>query len=305
MIHPAGRIEKPNHGPLHTAREGQENAGRSQSDVRAEGSGRYGRPVLPDSLSVSRRGPVTLLRLSRPAKRNALDEATINGIESFFSDPPRETRAIIVYGEGKHFSAGADLSAFVEDHALARVRYSRAWHRAFDWIENGGLPVIAVLHGAVIGGGLELAASAHIRVAERSACYALPESARGIFVGGGGAVRIPRLIGTSRMIDMMLTGRTYSAAEGASLGFSQYVVDDGEGLTKAIELAERIATNTTLSNFAIVQALPRIARSGPDGGFLTESLMASITLDDGEAKARINAFLEKRGPKTGPLSAEG
>ena len=73
---------------------------------------------------------------------------------------------------------------------MARVRYSRAWHRAFDWIENSGLPVIAVLHGAVIGGGLELAASAHIRVAERSAYYALPESARGIFVGGGGAVRI-------------------------------------------------------------------------------------------------------------------
>jgi enoyl-CoA hydratase/carnithine racemase len=77
---------------------------------------------------------------------------------------------------------------------------------------------------------LELAAAAHIRVAERSAYYALPESTRGIFVGGGGAVRIPRLIGTTRMIDMMLTGRTYSAEEGLSLGFSQYLVDDGHGL---------------------------------------------------------------------------
>jgi enoyl-CoA hydratase/carnithine racemase len=165
--------------------------------------------------------------------------------------------------------------------------------------------VIAVLHGAVIGGGLELAAAAHIRVAERSAYYALPESARGIFVGGGGAVRIPRLIGTSRMIDMMLTGRTYSAEEGLSLGFSQYVVDDGHGLAKAIELAERIATNTVLSNFAMVQALPRIARSDPDGGFLLESLMATITLGDDEAKARVNAFLEKRVPKVAHLTGEG
>jgi (methylthio)acryloyl-CoA hydratase len=138
-------------------------------------------------------------------------------------------------------------------------------------------------------------------VAERSAYYALPEGARGIFVGGGGAVRIPRLIGTSRMIDMMLTGRTYSAEEGVSLGFSQYVVDDGHGLAKAIELAERIATNTMLSNFAIVQALPRIARGDPDGGLLMESLMASITVGDDEAKARI---LEKRTPRVAPVSGE-
>lgn len=298
MLHSTGQIQNSDASLLQTARGGQTGASRPQGDGRE-------RPLLPNSLVVSQRGPVTLLRLSRPAKRNALDEATIAGIESFFRDPPHQTRAIVVYGEGKHFSAGADLSAFVEDHALARVRYSRAWHRAFDWIENCGLPVIAVMHGAVVGGGLELAASAHIRVAERSAYYALPESARGIFVGGGGAVRIPRLIGTSRMIDMMLTGRTYGADEGLSLGFSQYVVDNGEGLEKAIELAERIATNTALSNFAIVQALPRIARSDADSGFLTESLMVTMTLDDDEAMDRINAFLEKRGPKAAHLSREG
>jgi (methylthio)acryloyl-CoA hydratase len=107
------------------------------------------------------------------------------------------------------------------------------------------------------------------------------------------------------MIDMMLTGRIYSAEEGVSLGFSQYVVDDGFGPAKAIELAEQIATNTTLSNFAIAQALPRIARSSPDGGFLMESLMAAIAIGDEEAKARINAFFEKRVPKVAPLFGEG
>ena len=141
-------------------------------------------------------------------------------------------------------------------------------------------------------------------MAERSAYYALPEAARGIFVGGGGAVRILRLIGTSRMIDMMLTGGTYNAEEGLSAGFSQYVVDDGHGLVQAIELAERIASNTVLSNFAVVQALPRIARSDPDGGFLWESLMAAITMGDDEAKARVNAFLEKRVPKVAYRSGE-
>jgi enoyl-CoA hydratase/carnithine racemase len=167
------------------------------------------------------------------------------------------------------------------------------------------VPVIAALRGGVIGGGLELAASAHIRVAERNSYYALPEGARGLFVGGGGAVRVPRLIGTSRMIDMMLTGRIYSAEEGVSLGFSQYVVDDGFGLAKAIELAEQVATNTTLSNFAITQALPRIAGSNPDSGLLMESLMAAIAIGDEEAKARINAFFEKRAPKVTPFFREG
>jgi len=179
--------------------------------------------ILANSLIVSQRGPIALLRLSRPAKRNALDAAMIAGIEGFFSDPPEGTRAIIVYGEGKHFSTGADLSAFMDVSVEASLRFSRSFHRAFEKIENSEVPVIAVLQGGVIGGGLELAAAAHIRIAERSAYYGLPESGLGIFVGGGGAIRIPRLIGTTRMVDMMLTGRTYSAEEGLPFGFSQYV----------------------------------------------------------------------------------
>jgi enoyl-CoA hydratase/carnithine racemase len=226
-----------------------------------------------------------------------LDVETIAAIETFFAAPPKETRAVILYGEGMHFSAGADLSVLASANVPLSTNVSGAFHRAFDRIENGDVPVVAVLHGAVVGGGLELAAAAHVRVAERSAYYALPEGARGIFVGGGGAVRIPRLIGLSRMMDMMLTGRTYSAEEGVTLGFSQYVVDDGSGVAKAIELAERIATNSALSNFAVTQALPRISRAGADSGYLMERLMATIAVGDDEAKARINAFLENRAPK--------
>jgi (methylthio)acryloyl-CoA hydratase len=260
----------------------------------------------PDSLIVSRRGPVALLRLSRPAKANAIDAATVAGIKAFFTAPPEGTRVAILYGEGRHFSAGADLSGMAESGAAAVLRSSRTAHSALDQLEYGAVPVIAVLHGAVVGAGLELAAAAHIRVAERTAYYALPEGMRGIFVGGGGAVRIPRLIGTARMIDMMLTGRTYSAQEGAPLGFSQYLVGDGQGLSTAIELAERMATNAVLSNFAVVQALPRIARADPEAGLLLESLMVAIAASDEEAKARLRAFLEKRAPKAfhRPAAAE-
>jgi enoyl-CoA hydratase/carnithine racemase len=280
-------------------------AGSVQGEVPAENYNGRARQGFPDGVIVSQRGPVALVRLSRPAKRNAIDAAMITGIEAFFSDLPQETRAVILYGEGSDFSAGADLSLLEDASGASALRISRAWHRAFDRIELGNVPVIAVLHGAVIGGGLELAAAAHIRVAERSAYYALPEGMHGIFVGGGGAVRVPRLIGTARMMDMMLTGRIYSAEEGAWLGLSQYVVEDGQGLVKGIELAERIAANTVLSNFAMVQALPRIARSDPESGLLMESLMATLAISDAEAKARINAFLEKRAPKVSPRPAAG
>ena len=98
------------------------------------------------------------------------------------------------------------------------------WHAALDKLQYAPVPVVAVLHGAVIGGGLEIAAAAHIRVAERSAYYGLPEGQRGLFVGGGGSMRLPRLIGASRMADMMLTGRVYRAEEGERVGFAASVV---------------------------------------------------------------------------------
>jgi (methylthio)acryloyl-CoA hydratase len=248
-------------------------------------------------LSISQDGPVTMLRLSRPAKRNALDREMIAGIEAFFRSPPDGTRAVVLHGDGSNFSAGLDLSTVTEISVAEGISDSRAWHRAFQQIEFGQVPVVAVMHGAVIGGGLELAAAAHIRIAEQNAYYALPEGKHGIFVGGGGSVRIPRLIGTARTIDMMLTGRTYGAEEGALIGFSQYVVADGQGLAKGIALANQIIANAPLTNFAATQVLPRIAGADPETGLMMESLMAAIAETDDEARIRLRNFLEKRAPK--------
>ena len=200
-------------------------------------------------------------------------------------------------GEGDHFCSGLDLSELSARDAAQGIAHSRSWHRAFEHIEFGKVPVVAVLHGAVVGGGLEIAAACHIRVAEGSAYYALPEGSRGIFVGGGGSVRLPRLIGTSRMMDMMLTGRSYDAEEGQAIGISHYLVAPGEGLAKGIELAKRIAGNAPMTNFAVTQVLPRIAESDPATGYLTEALISAIAQADGEAKSRLKAFLEKRAPK--------
>jgi enoyl-CoA hydratase/carnithine racemase len=149
----------------------------------------------------------------------------------------------------------------------------------------------------VVGGGLELAAAAHIRIAERSAYYGLPEGTRGIFVGGGGSARVPRLVGVATMTDMMLCGRVLDAQEGYQRGLSQYLVADGAGFAKACELAERMASNAPLSNFAVMQALPRIADLSQSDGLFVESLMAAIAQGDDAAKQRVRAFLEKRAGK--------
>jgi enoyl-CoA hydratase/carnithine racemase len=252
---------------------------------------------LPPTLHAEHRGAVAVLTLRRAEKRNALDDPTVEGIEAFFSAVPDGIGAVVLAGEGDHFSSGLDLTELSERNVPAGIAHSQSWHRAFERIEFGAVPVVAVLHGAVVGGGLELAAAAHVRVAERSTFYALPEASRGIFVGGGGSVRLPALIGTSRVMEMMLTGRTFSAEEGQALGLSHYLVGNGEGLTKGLELAQRVAGNAPFTNFAVMQLLPRIARSDPAAGFVTEALAAGIAQSDDEAKVRLKAFLEKRGPK--------
>src|SRR5208337_1765378 len=152
----------------------------------ASGCGRADRHRTAYVLKATRRGAVAHLRLTRSEKRNALDDVTVLGLEAFFSLLPKDIRAVVLTGEGQHFSAGLDLSEVAgEQDPLEGVLHSRMWHRAFEAIQFGPVPVIVALHGAVVGGGLELAASTHIRVAERSTYYGLPEGQRGIFLGGG------------------------------------------------------------------------------------------------------------------------
>ena len=242
-------------------------------------------------------GPVAVVRLARPNKRNALNDGLIVAIRHLFQNLPPEAKAAVIHGEGDHFCAGLDLSELQERDAGQGVMHSRMWHQALDGVQYGPVPVIAALHGAVVGGGLELASACHIRVADESAFYALPEGTRGIFVGGGGAVRVPKLIGAARMTDMMLTGRVYNAIDGERIGLSQYVVPAGEALDKAMALARRIATNAPLTNYALTHVLPRIAEQPSDHGLMTEAMMAAIAQAAPEAKARVHAFLQGKADK--------
>ena len=250
-----------------------------------------------DLLEISLAGTVAHVRLNRPAKRNAINDTMVAQLHTAFINLPAEVGAVVLTGSGSHFCAGLDLSELSERSVAEGVLHSRTWHAAMDAIQFGRVPVVAVLHGAVVGGGLEIASSAHVRVAEASAYYGLPEGQRGIFVGGGGSARVPRLAGVACMTDMMLTGRVLDANEGLARGLSQYVVADGMGFIKAVELAGKIASNAPLSNFAVMQALPRIADMSQPDGLFVESLMAAIAQGDDAAKLRVRAFLEKRAGK--------
>ncbi|HRH86213.1 MAG TPA: crotonase/enoyl-CoA hydratase family protein [Rubrivivax sp.] len=259
-------------------------------------------PIDPASepLIRSRRdGAVLLLTLNRPAKRNAINDPLMAALDAALTNLDPQIRCVVLDGEGRHFCAGLDLSELAERSVYEGVLHSRTWHATLDKLQYAPVPVVTVLHGAVIGGGLEIAAASHIRVAERSAYYGLPEGQRGIFVGGGGSMRLPRLIGTARMTDMMLIGRVFDADEGQQAGLTNYLVDDGNGLAKGMALAQKICGNAPLSNFAVIQALPRIAELPPAEALFVESLVAAIAQGDPAAKERIRAFLDGRAGKVG------
>ena len=246
-------------------------------------------------------GNIALIGLNRPDKRNAINDPLVDELRAAVLRAHEEADVAVLYGHGSNFCAGLDLA-----EALARAtgqikaprkRRRHNWHEVFDLIARGPIPFVAALHGAVVGGGLELAMAAHVRVADETVVCGLPEGQRGIFVGGGGSGRIPRLMGVARMTDLMMTGRVYDADEGLAAGLSQYLVDEGQALAKAMELAERIAQNAPMSNFAVMHALPRIAEQAQSQGQFTESLMAAVAESTPEAQRRLRAFLEGRAGK--------
>lgn len=234
------------------------------------------------------------LTLNRPEKKNAINDALCLEIEDVFRNLPQGLKVILFSGNGPEFCSGLDLSEHTAREPFEVVQHSRMWHRVFSYIRNSGIPVVAAMHGAVIGGGLELAICAHVRVSDETTFYRLPEGRHGIFVGGGASVNVARVIGASRMTEMMLTGRTVNAEEGERLGLAHYVVEKGAALEKAKELAATIATNSSYSNWAMATGLSRIDSMSADDGLYTESLITGITQSSGEVKERIDAFLNRK-----------
>jgi (methylthio)acryloyl-CoA hydratase len=252
--------------------------------------------MAADTLKIEYDGPIAILSMNRPEKGNAMSETQLSALDEFFSAPPKEVKAVVLRGEGDHFCAGLDLSEHVARDAEVTIHHSRNWQNVMDRIQFGGLPVVSALSGAVIGGGLELATATHVRVAEPSVMFQLPEGRRGIFVGGGASVRVGRILGADRMTEMMLTGRKYNAEDGVRLGLAHYLVEHGDVTLSAIEIAHKIASNAPMSNYFMIQAVSRINDMSRSDGFFTESLCAALAQTSDAAREGLEAFLEKRDP---------
>ncbi|MEP1766914.1 MAG: crotonase/enoyl-CoA hydratase family protein [Sulfitobacter sp.] len=249
-----------------------------------------------------RDGGVWVVTLNRPTKRNALDIDTIEELVTFFSAASRAgVGAVVLAGAGDHFCAGLDL---IEHHDEDRspadfMHVCLRWHEAFNKMEYGGVPIIAALQGAVVGGGLELASSAHIRVMDQTAYFALPEGQRGLFTGGGATIRVTDLVGKSRMIDMMLTGRVYQGQDAVDLGLAQYITD-GSSMEMALELAGKAAQNLPLSNFAICSAVSHMQNMSAMDAAYAEAVVAGVVNTQPDARARLAAFADKSAARVRP-----
>lgn len=248
------------------------------------------------ALDISLDGAIAHVGLNRPDKRNAIGDDTIAGLREFFDAVPAGVKCVVLSGHGGNFSAGLDLGEQVKRSGEQVLHHSRNWHRVMDLIQFGRVPVVAVLNGAVMGGGLELAASCHVRIAEGACQFRLPEGQRGIFVGGGAAVRISRIIGADRLTEMMLTGRTFDAEEALRIGLAHYSVEAGGGQSMAGELARTIAGNAQMVNYLAVHAISHIADMPQSAGLFAESLAAALSTTTDDAAEGLAAFLQKRAP---------
>lgn len=265
--------------------------------------------VNPDSyerLWISARdNGLYVVSLNRPSKRNALDVATIEELIRFFSGARMAgVKAVLLAGEGDHFCAGLDLVEHwkADRNADDFMHVCLRWHEAFNKMEYGGVPIIAALKGAVVGGGLELASAAHVRVVDTGTYFALPEGQRGIFTGGGATIRVSDMIGKYRMIDMILTGRVYQGQEAVDLGLAQYITEEGGSFAKAMELAEKVAQNLPLTNFAICSAVSHMNNmSGMDAAY-AEAFVGGIVNTQPAARERLEAFANKSAARVRPNS---
>jgi len=265
-------------------------------------------PATYETLDISARdNGLYVVTLNRPEKRNALNVAMVEELIRFFSGARMAgVKAVLLTGAGDHFCAGLDL---VEHWKADRspdefMHVCLRWHEAFNKMEYGGVPIVAALKGAVVGGGLELASAAHIRVIDPGTYFALPEGQRGIFTGGGATIRVSDMIGKYRMIDMILTGRVYQGQEAVDLGLAQYITEPGGSFDKAMELADKIAQNLPLTNFAICSAVSHMNNiSGLDAAY-AEAFVGGIVNTQPDARARLEAFANKTAARVRPTTPE-
>jgi enoyl-CoA hydratase len=249
------------------------------------------------------RDAVTVLTLNRPGKLNALSNellaAIMRALDDIELDPA--VRAIIITGAGRAFSAGADIAGF-QRHleagpAEAIAHFMRPGHHMTRRVESFPKPIIAAVNGLAFGGGCELVESTHIALAADTATFSKAEINIGIMPTFGGTQRLPRNVGRKAAIELILSGRTFDAAEAARLGLINRVVPGASLLEEAVTLASLLATKPPLALAAALGAIHRGLDATIDDGLAIEEAAFARIVPTHDAREGVAAFLEKRAPK--------
>jgi len=240
---------------------------------------------------------IAIVTVNRPEVLNAMNAETNAELKAAALAVSNDdsVRGMIVTGEGdKAFMAGADINELADSSMLEGRETSLSGQETLTVFELMGKPVIAAINGYALGGGFELALGCHIRIAAENAKLGAPEVSLGIMPGFGGTQRLPRLIGTSRALELILTGKTISAAEAEKLGIVNKVVPEGEALNAAKELMKQIIVNAPIAIKMCIEAVQRGMNMSLEEGLAIESDRFGILCATEDMKEGMHAFLEKR-----------
>lgn len=253
--------------------------------------------VERDYLRVETADRVALLTVNRPDKLNALNANIVASLHDALRDlaADDEVRAVVLTGAGqKAFVAGADIAELATMTPLSGMVVSRAGQDAFRFLETMRKPVIAAINGFALGGGLELALACHIRLASENARLGLPEVKLGIIPGYGGTVRLPRLVGRGRALELILTGEMIDATEAYRIGLVNRVVPQADLLASARALAATITANGPVAMAMAMEAVDQGFNVGTEDALRLEATLFGVLAGTSDMKEGMTAFLEKR-----------
>jgi enoyl-CoA hydratase/carnithine racemase len=251
-------------------------------------------------VGVERRGDVCLLMLRRPAKLNALSTAVERELgDALESEMLRSSRAVVIAGEGRAFSAGADVAEFRDASPASILAYYRDTGGIYERFAALPQPTVAAIHGWCVGGGFELALAADFRVADETSMFSLPEVAIGILPSSGGTHRLVRLLGTARAKELALLRNRVDGSEAFRLGLATELVPEGAAVERALELADGLAALPPLAVSLAKQAIDAMAESSRDAGLLIERVAYAALAQTPEAQSAVEAFVSRQGSRGG------
>jgi len=253
-------------------------------------------------LQTADHGAVRVLTIHRPDKLNALDQATLIALHEAFDAAAGDAgvRVVVLTGSGaKAFVAGADIAQMAALTPAQAREFSLLGQRMMRRVERMPKPVIAMVNGFALGGGLELALCCHLRIAADSAKLGLPEVTLGLLPGFGGSQRLPRLAGRAAALELCLTGTPVSATRALELGIVNRVVPVAELEAETMQLAEKLAQSAPLAMRAILDAVQVGGECSLDQGLEYESAQFGLLFSTVDAREGMQAFLERRKPAFG------